>query len=118
MNLARQVLEKSYTGTCSIYIIGQSENKSGIITNSDEPALFKESIPCALSYDNAPSTSQADYGTSTMIVTLFINPDLIVPTNARIEVTEYGRTRTFKNSGIPAVYDTHQEITLLAEEIA
>ena len=43
-------------------------------------------------------------------IKLFLPPDVIVPAGSRIVV----RGRAYAGSGIPAGYDTHQEILLTA----
>ncbi len=119
MEKARKALEASYKGICKIYtkpnIVDQ---ESGLTTSSDEWVLLRDNIKCSLSYENNPNSQQNSYGVATMQITLFLSPEIEIPLNSKIEVTEYGATKTFKNSGESAIYDTHQEIILLREDIA
>lgn len=43
---------------------------------------------------------------------LFISPDVAIKAGSKIIVTQHGRTTEYSNSGVPAVYPTHQEIML------
>ena len=43
---------------------------------------------------------------------LFISPDVLIKAGSKIIVTQHGRTTEYSNSGVPAVYPTHQEIML------
>lgn len=45
-------------------------------------------------------------------VKLFISPDIVIKAGSKIIVTQHGRTTEYSNSGVPAVYPTHQEIML------
>ena len=46
-------------------------------------------------------------------VKLFIAPEINVMPGSKIVVTQKGRTTEYKNSGEPAIFDTHQEIMLV-----
>lgn len=41
-----------------------------------------------------------------------IPPDVVIKAGSKIIVTQHGRTTEYSNSGVPAVYPTHQEIML------
>lgn len=49
-------------------------------------------------------------------VKLFCAPELVIPAGSDIEVKHRGRVLTFRASGVPAVYDSHQEIPLEHKE--
>ena len=44
--------------------------------------------------------------------TLFISPDVVIEPGSKIVVTQNGKTVAYKQSGEPALYNTHQEIIL------
>ena len=46
-------------------------------------------------------------------IKLFLSPDIIVKAGSNITVTQAGKTTEYIASGIPAIYDTHQEIMLV-----
>lgn len=50
--------------------------------------------------------------TTSQAVKLFIAPEIAVPEGSRIDVTQNGITTSYRQSGTPAVYSSHQEITL------
>jgi hypothetical protein len=50
------------------------------------------------------------------VVTLFISPEVYIPPGSMIEVTQNNVTRTYKHSGISAIYTNHQEIILELEQ--
>ena len=45
-------------------------------------------------------------------VKLFLAPEIVISSNSKIVVTQNGVTDEYSASGIPAIYSTHQEITL------
>ncbi len=119
LNIMKNILEKTYKGSCNIYIRNiEKDPKTGITKQSKERTLFKESVPCALSFKNISKTEQGDYGVSTTEIKLFLDPEIIIPLNSEIEVTQNNRTAVYKQSGNPAVYETHQEIILIHEKNA
>ena len=46
-------------------------------------------------------------------IKLFIAPEINIMPGSKIVVTQRGRTTEYKNSGEPAIYETHQEIMLV-----
>ena len=46
------------------------------------------------------------------MIELFISPDITIKPNSKIIVTQAGVTTDYTYSGVPAVYDTHQQIIL------
>ena len=114
---ARKILEKTYKGKCNIFGTELFIDENGI-TDERTGVLLKGNVPCFLSYDNTPISIQGNYGVATTIITLFLSPDIEVPLNSEIEVTQNGITRKYKHSGEVAMYGTHQEITLDSERKA
>lgn len=49
-------------------------------------------------------------------VLLFIAPEVTISPGSKIVITHEGRTGEYSQSGIPAVYPTHQEIVLTVFE--
>lgn len=43
---------------------------------------------------------------------LFLAPEIKVAPGSKITITQNGVVGEYKNSGVPAMYDTHQEIML------
>ena len=111
---ARRILEKTYTGKCNVYGTEVFTDENGI-TDEREGVLVKSDIPCFLSYESNPVVTQGNYGIATSVVKLFLSPDIEIPLNSEIEVTQNGITKKYKHSGEIAMYRTHQEITLDSE---
>jgi hypothetical protein len=73
-----------------------------------------ENQPCRLSFSTVDSTSASEYGASSVVkvTKLYISPDVKVKSGSKIIVSQNDVTEVYKNSGEPALYTTHQEITL------
>lgn len=107
----RQLIEKTYIGTCTI-----SEYKK--VPVEDGSTEFQETIvlenqPCRLSFSSSPSTnSNSDNTAQSVIQTtkVFISPDINIKSGSKLTVTQNGITKAYENSGEPAIYATHQEI--------
>lgn len=113
----REAVESWYTDTCNVY--GTKKVKKDNITSFEDTIIVEEQ-PCRLSFSKALPTNNAD-GTSTLSQTikLFISPNIDIKPGSNIEVIRGERKVMYKCSGEPAVYETHQEITLeLAKERA
>lgn len=111
MVAVRKAKEKLYTGLCTVTEKQKikKENKS----TGFEEINVHENIPCRLSYKTVTNTNPSDTA-STIIQTakLFIAPEYKVKAGSTITVIQNEVTTIFKNSGEPAVYSTHQEISL------
>lgn len=107
----RKALEKLYTDTCTVieYQEYQKANKS--TGHHEVPVL--ENQPCKLSYESANSASDTE-SASVLVQTVkvFLAPEINVKAGSKLSITRKGITTDYKNSGEPARYDTHQEITL------
>lgn len=109
---ARKALESMYEGTCDIVEHKKVKKSNGATVSEDVKALEKE--PCRLSFKTITSTNPTDTGASVLkqTTTLFINPDIKIAPGLKIVVTQNNITNEYKQSGEPAMYDTHQEIIL------
>ncbi len=109
---ARQAVESQYDGICNIIehqkVKDPKTKKSNFIEN-----VVKEEQACKVSYEDIYVNTETE--TQSKVVTkikLFIAPELDIKPGSKIVVTQKGRTTEYKNSGEPAIYDTHQEIML------
>lgn len=109
--VARKELEKMYDSKCDIY-----ENKEIIKKNKStgyEEVKVYEKQACRLSYSSKTSANQTDNMSNiSLIIKLFISPDIKIKPGSKIIVTNSKGRTEFKSSGMPAIYDTHQEIVL------
>lgn len=107
----RREIEALYTDVCRVFEASAYLRADGSTGFVEQCVLEDE--PCRLSFDNSRRAYQTDTVSHTMqTVRLFLPPERVVRAGSRIEVRRGGRTLVYKNSGLPAVYATHQEILL------
>lgn len=110
MNMVRKVLESMYDDSCSVVEL-KKQKISGVMSTTEETVL--EDQPCKLSFSSAGPAGQTDAASSVRQETkLFIAPEIEIKSGSRIDVTHCGKVVRYGFSGIPAVYETHQEIPL------
>jgi hypothetical protein len=110
--MVKKSIEKLYTDTCNIYEYQKVKNHVTKRTEF-EPVLVHENVKCRISFKNITTTNQTTGEAITgQITVLFINPELVIKPNSKIDVTRNGRVLEYKNSGVPAFYSSHQEIVL------
>ena len=109
---ARKAIESLYQGTCTVteHQKVQKANKS----TGFQDVVVLEDEPCRLSFRNITDTNQSDNAASAVVqvTVLFISPDVRIAPGSKITVTQNNVTTDYQQSGIPAMYDTHQEIVL------
>lgn len=109
--IARAAIESTYDAKCDI-IERQSATENHITKNNQEVTV-QEQKACRVSFENIDSNNETNTESKkSQKIKLFIAPEINVKPGSKIVVTGRGRTTTYKNSGEPAVYDTHQEIML------
>lgn len=108
---ARAAIESTYDAKCDI-IERQSVTENHITKNNQEVTV-QEKKACRVSFENIdPNNETNTESKKSQKIKLFIAPEINIKSGSKIVVTGRGRTTTYKNSGEPAVYDTHQEIML------
>jgi len=111
---ARAMIEETYDGICSVYVYGSTVDPETHITHKDETLIY-EDIPCRISFKNNNLNDSQPTETAAKPVQkikLFTSPDVNIPKGSKIKVTQNNVTRTYKSSGEPMMYYTHQEIIL------
>lgn len=107
----KKKLEQSYTKHADVVIFDNNE-VDGFIDEDVEIVKYKD-IKCDVSYKNSFAATQTQVPNASVQIKMFLSDEYIIPINSKILITdEKGRQREYKSSSIPAVYDTHQEITL------
>lgn len=106
----RKFLERGYIGIFTV-----TEHQKVIRPNhttgfSDVDVIINQ--PCRLSFSSSPSATNGDVAEINQTVKLFFAPEIKVKEGSKITVTQNGVTTVYKQSGTPAVYDTHQEVLL------
>ena len=113
---ARVQIEKMYESTCSVWQFSRVYDKATHSTKMKKVALF-ENIPCHVSYGISGAAKQTD--TIAVIgqnITLYLPPEYAVPAGCEIIIEGQGRTTRYESSGEPAVYQSHQEISLILDD--
>ena len=111
MKIARTEIESMYDSKCDI-IERQSIIENNITTNNNEVTVH-EGKPCRISFEDIYSNTETDTeAKKVQKIKLFIAPEINIKPGSKIIVTGRNRTTIYKNSGEPAVYNTHQEIML------
>ena len=114
--MARVQIEKMYESTCSVWQFSRVYDKATHSTKMKKIALF-ENIPCHISYGISGAAKQTD--TIAVIgqnITLYLPPEYAVPAGCEITIDTRGRITKYESSGEPAVYQSHQEISLVLED--
>ena len=108
----RKAIESLYIGSCTV-----SEYQKVIKPNKStgfKEVVVLENQPCRVSFKNINATNPTDNLASSVvqIITLFIAPELAIKPGSKITVHQNSTVKSYKLSGEPALYDTHQEIVL------
>ena len=111
MSIARKAIESMYIGTCDV-IEHQKVKDSVTKKTGFTDTIVLLSQPCRVSFKSNPTTGDGSAASVTQEIKLFISPDITIKDGSKIEVTQNGLTKAYTNSGEPAIYETHQEITL------
>lgn len=116
----RKSIEKLYDDICNIYESGYVKDQETGITKPTDDILVVANQQCRISFKNLGATFQTEGPAKlSQEIKLFIAPELLIKEGSKIVITRNERTTEYKNSGTPAIYDTHQEIILaLAEDYA
>lgn len=109
-SLARQAIESQYDAKCDV-IEKRPKEINNITKNIEEKVLIDKD--CRVSFEDIYVNTETDTeAKKVQKIKLFIAPELNILPGSKIVVTRKGRTTEYKNSGEPAIYDTHQEIML------
>lgn len=112
MDKVKQILEAQYKGRCKI-IEYQSVKDHVTHKITQQEVTVNENIACRLSFERITNTAENTINNVTIQgAKLFCSPDIVIKAGSKIEVTQSNMTKAYKNSSVPAVYDTHQEIFL------
>lgn len=109
---ARRAQEASYEGLCTIYEYRDVTDEKTKLSSEEEITVI-ENQPCKLSFEKLNAVVQTETAAvQAQGVKLFLAPEIVVCSNSKIVVTQNGVTDEYSASGKPAIYPTHQEITL------
>lgn len=112
---ARKIAETQYEDTCTVTERISQRSETNKRTKQVETQTLIDQ-PCKLTFRETTLTKSNESTTMSNVVQeilLFISPDVSIKPGSKIEITrKNGTVEVYKNSGIPQVYDTHQEIVL------
>lgn len=109
---ARKAIESTYDSVAVVSEYQKKKDEQTGLTREGE-VVVKEGISCRLSFEQLKAVDQSESAASIMQVTkLFLAPDIRIKPGSKITVTHAGVTTDFTSSGVPAVFETHQEIVL------
>lgn len=107
----RKAIESLYDGVCTVteYQKVKKENKS---IGFGERVTYQD-IPCRMSYKSVNPINQTDTaGIVTQSIVVYLSPDVLVNPGSKITITQNNVTTEYKCSGKPAVYSSHQEVSV------
>lgn len=111
ISLVKRAVEHLYDGRMTVEEARKEKNAKNI-TALVWNAVVGD-VPCRVSYKTITPAGRSDTVDSTaQTITLFTAPAIDIKPGSRIVVTQRGRTMRFSCAGIPAVYESHQEIPL------
>lgn len=109
---ARRAQEATYEGVCTIIEYRDVTDEKTRLTSQVEVTVI-ENQPCKLSFEKQAVAVQAETAAAiSQSIKLFLSPERKVNSGSKIIVTQNGVTEEYCASGKPAIYSTHQEITL------
>ncbi len=108
----RAAIEMMYQGTCTVteHQKVKKENK----TTGFQDVIVLTNQPCKLSFSNITTTNQTE--TAALVAQtakVLIAPEIQIKPGSKLTITQNGITTEYENSGEPALFNTHQEISLV-----
>lgn len=108
---ARKAQESLYFGKATVCEYKKIIDENHLSKFQEVTVL--EEQPCRLSFESKKQSVQSE-STNNVVQTikLFLSPDVTINPGSKITVTQDNVTNDYTNSGIAAVYPTHQEVIL------
>lgn len=116
MIVARKAIESRYQGLCTILEKKKVKDETTKATALMDMAVLNNQ-PCRLSYSSSGVANQTDTVSNIeQAIKLFIAPEVKIAPGSKLRITQNGVTIDYISSGVPAVYETHQEVCLELEK--
>lgn len=112
LNSYSNAVKSLWDGKCTVT---QQKSETDEATGREEvhEVNLYEDVPCRISFgSDVPTSMSANASFATQGVTLLIDKDINIPEGSKITVTQNEVTGVYSRSGKPAVYLTHQQISL------
>lgn len=112
----RKAIESRYKGLCVILEKRKVKDEVTKATVLKDIAVLSNQ-PCRLSYSSSGTANQTDTVSNIeQTIKLFIAPEIKIAPGSKLRITQNGTTTDYISSGVPAVYETHQEVSLELEK--
>ncbi len=108
---AKMALEGMYEGRATVIEHRKATDGASRLTSYVDEAVFTD-VPCRVAFQRLSAAAQGESAAANQPVKLFLSPDVEVKPNSKIAVSQGGAVMEYAMSGVPAVYDTHQEVLL------
>lgn len=109
---AKKAIERLYDRKCTIYENKSFQKENG--TTGQRWEVVAENIPCRISFSQIASATIGEKAASvSQVIKLFLSPEIIVKAGSRVKVIKDTWIDYFEAAGVPAVYDSHQEVMLV-----
>lgn len=113
ISFARKHIEQLYFDKCSV--IEYQHVTEGNLSFVREVQVYTD-IPCHITHKTIVHATDGMASNIALVSKLHVAPDIRIKAGSKIIVTRNGVSTAYKNSGEPAVYQTHQEIVLELED--
>lgn len=109
---ARKAIEAFYEHTCTVIEYGKYKDPVTKQTKLGEKTVL-ENQPCKLSFSAVKASEQTESTNQVQqVIKLFVAPEVEIKEGSKIIVTYNGKVNEYKNSGVPSIFPTHQEVVL------
>ncbi len=103
-----------WRGRCTVSIYEDAFDEATART-VQKPKPVYEDVPCRLSHQTKNALGGGAAHSVSQEIRLFLAPEISVPPGCQITVTQNSVTERYKQSGVAAVYEAHQEIPVVLE---
>ncbi len=110
----RKAIESMYEYTCTIQEYKSVKDLVTKLTSKKEITVLEDQA-CNISYQNVKNANSTESATViTQVIKLIIAPEIVIKPGSKLIITDKRNRNVseYKNSGVPAVYSSHQEIVL------
>lgn len=113
---ARKAVESRYRGLCDMLEKRKVKDEVTKATALRDTVVLSNQ-PCRLSYSSSGTANQTDnISNIEQTIKVFIAPEIKIAPGSKLRITQNGITTDYISSGVPAVYETHQEVSLELEK--
>ena len=113
---ARKAVESRYKRLCDILEKRKVKDEVTKATVLKDITVLSNQ-PCRLSYSSSGTANQTDTVSNIeQTIKLFIAPEIKIAPGSKLRITQNGVTTDYISSGVPALYETHQEVSLELEK--